>query len=78
MRKESFPSGRPQPILVRGVEYSPLGLLKSLTFDLNQDRTGTMEAYEAIDMLTGLSDKGWAYLWQSTNKGWKADNNPYK
>ena len=28
-------------------------------------------------MLTGLSDEARAYLWQSTNKGWKADNNPY-
>lgn len=36
------------------------------------------EAQAAIDMLTGLSDEGRAYLWQSTNKGWKADNNPYQ
>ena len=35
------------------------------------------EAEAAIDMLTGLSDEARAYLWQSTNKGWKADNNPY-
>ena len=36
------------------------------------------EAQAAIDMLTGLSDEGRAYLWQSTNRGWKADNNPYQ
>ena len=36
------------------------------------------EAQEAIDMLTGLSDEARAYLWQSTNKGWSEDKNPYR
>ena len=36
------------------------------------------EAEAAIDMLTGLSDEARAYLWQSTNKGWKEEKNPYR
>lgn len=36
------------------------------------------EAQAAIDMLTGLSDEGRAYLWQSTNKGWSEEKNPYR
>lgn len=36
------------------------------------------EAEAAIDMLTGLSDEARAYLWQSTNKGWKEAKNPYR
>lgn len=49
----------PANILVRGVEYSPIGLLKSLTVDLNQVRKGKMEAYEAIDHISaGLTGTG--------------------
>lgn len=36
------------------------------------------EAEAAIDMLTGLSNEARAYLWQSTNKGWKEEKNPYR
>ena len=36
------------------------------------------EAQEAIDMLSGLSDEARAYLWQSTNKGWSEEKNPYR
>ena len=36
------------------------------------------EAQAAIDMLTGLTDEGRAYLWQSTNKGWSEEKNPYR
>lgn len=49
----------PANILVRGVEYSPIGLLKSLTVDLNQVRKGKMEAYEVIDHISaGLTGTG--------------------
>lgn len=49
----------PANILVRGVEYSPIGLLKSLTVDLNRVRKGEMEAYEAIDHISaGLTGTG--------------------
>lgn len=49
----------PANILVRGVEYSPLGLLKSLTYDLYQVKQGKMEAWEAIDGLSaGLTGTG--------------------
>ena len=49
----------PANILVRGVEYSPLGLLKSLTYDLVQVRAGEKTAAEAIDgIAAGLTGTG--------------------
>ena len=49
----------PANILVRGVEYSPLGLLKSLTYDLAQVKRGKKEAWEAIDgIAAGLTGTG--------------------
>jgi len=42
----------PANILVRGVEYSPLGLLKGLTVDLARVRKGEMDATEAIDNIS--------------------------
>lgn len=36
------------------------------------------EAQAAIDMLTGLSDEGRAYLWQSNSKRWSEEKNPYR
>ena len=36
------------------------------------------EAEAAIAAIAGLTDKERAYLWQSTNKGWKEDNNPWR
>lgn len=36
------------------------------------------EAETAANMLAGLSDEGRAYLWQSTNKGWKENSNPFR
>lgn len=35
------------------------------------NNTNQEEAEAAIDLLTGLSREERAYLWQSTNKGWK-------
>lgn len=40
--------------------------------DITQD-----EAKAAISSIPGLSNRERAYLWQSTNKAWKNDNNPY-
>ena len=49
----------PANILVRGVEYSPLGLLKGLTYDLAQVKKGNMEASTAIDNISaGLTGTG--------------------
>lgn len=42
----------PANILVRGVEYSPVGLLKGLTYDLAQVSKGEMPAAEAIDHIS--------------------------
>lgn len=42
----------PANILVRGVEYSPLGLVKGLTRDLYKVSKGEMHAYEAIDNIS--------------------------
>ena len=39
----------PANILVRGVEYSPLGLAKGLTYDLAKVKRGEMSAAQAID-----------------------------
>lgn len=39
----------PINIAKAGLSYSPLGLTKSLTYDLNQVRKGNMEASQAID-----------------------------
>lgn len=49
----------PANILVRGVEYSPLGLLKGLSYDLVQVGKGKMSATEAIDNISaGLTGTG--------------------
>ena len=49
----------PANILVRGIEYSPVGLLKSLTYDLYKVKTGDITAAEAIDnVAAGLTGTG--------------------
>lgn len=55
----------PANILVRGFEYSPLGLAKGLTYDLYQVKKGNMTGAQAIDNIaagmtgTGLMALGW-------------------
>lgn len=49
----------PANILVRGVEYSPAGLLKSITYDAAQVHKGNMSAAEMLDNLSaGLTGTG--------------------
>lgn len=49
----------PANILVRGVEYSPIGLAKGLAYDLAQVRNGNKTAAEAIDNIAaGLTGTG--------------------
>lgn len=49
----------PANVLVRGVEYSPAGLVKALTYDAVQVRQGKMTAEEMIDHLaSGLTGSG--------------------
>lgn len=49
----------PANILVRGVEYSPLGLVKGLSYDLYKVSKGEMSAAEAIDNISaGLTGTG--------------------
>ena len=49
----------PANILVRGIEYSPIGLLKGLSYDLRQVSKGKMLATEAIDNISaGLTGTG--------------------
>ena len=49
----------PANILARGVEYSPIGLLKSLSYDLAQVAKGEKTATEAIDGISaGLTGTG--------------------
>ena len=69
---------------VNPVDYTLYELAKEMADAENSDlekRNGSIdqsEAEAAIDMLTGLSNEARAYLWQSTNKGWKESNNPYR
>lgn len=49
----------PANILARGLEYSPAGLAKSLTYDLAKVKRGQMSATEAIDNIaSGLTGTG--------------------
>ena len=49
----------PADILVRGVEYSPIGFLKSISYDLVQVQKGNMQATEMIDRAAaGLTGTG--------------------
>lgn len=49
----------PANILVRGMEYSPAGLAKALTYDLIQVKRGRMTGAEAIDHIaSGLTGSG--------------------
>ena len=49
----------PANILVRGVEYSPIGLVKSITYDLAQVKKGNMSGADMIDHLAaGLTGTG--------------------
>lgn len=49
----------PANIVVRGVEYSPVGLVKGLTYDLAQVQKGNMTAADAIDNISaGLTGTG--------------------
>lgn len=49
----------PANILARGLEYSPIGLIKSISHDLVQVKNGNMEATQLIDNLSaGLTGTG--------------------
>ena len=49
----------PANILVRGFEYSPLGLVKGLTYDLYQVKQGNMTGAQAIDNIAaGMTGTG--------------------
>lgn len=49
----------PANILARGVEYSPIGLIKSLTYDAVQVKNGNMSAADMIDDISaGLTGTG--------------------
>lgn len=49
----------PANILARGLEYSPAGLLKGLTYDLYQVRKGNLSGAEAIDHISaGMTGTG--------------------
>lgn len=53
----------PANILVRGVEYSPIGFLKSISYDLVQVQKGNMQATEMIDRAAaGLTGTGMMML----------------
>lgn len=62
----------PANILMRGVEYSPVGLVKGLTYDLAQVHNGKLSAAEAIDNIAaGLTGTGLLALGAfMTAQGW--------
>lgn len=60
----------PANILVRGVEYSPIGFLKSISYDLVQVQKGNMQATEMIDRAAaGLTGTGLMMLGLYMAKG---------
>jgi hypothetical protein len=53
----------PANILVRGVEYSPIGFLKSLSYDIVRLKNGDITATELIDNISaGLTGTGLLFL----------------
>ena len=62
----------PINIVKRGVEYSPVGLLKSVTADLNRVRKGEISATEAVDNIcAGLTGTGVVAMgWFLASSGW--------
>lgn len=59
-------------------DYLLYRLAQDVVSQDGNSNTSQDEAEAAIAMLVGLSDEARAYLWQSTNKGWAEENNPFK
>ena len=59
-------------------DYLLYRLAQDVASEDGNNNTSQDEAEAAIEMLSGLSDEARAYLWQSTNKGWKESGNPFK
>jgi hypothetical protein len=59
-------------------DYLLYRLAQDVASEDGNNNTSQEEAEAAIEMLSGLSSEEKAYLWQSTNKGWKESSNPFK
>lgn len=59
------------------VEYLLYKLAQEVVSEDGNKNTSQAEAEAAAELLTGLSKDEQAWLWQSTNKGWKSKNNPF-
>jgi len=58
-------------------EYLLYKLACEVVSEDGNDSTSQAEAEAAIKLLTGLTSRERAALWQSTNKGWKSESNPW-
>ena len=66
------------PYGISEADYLLYRLAQEVVSEDWNNNTSQDEAEAAIEMLSGLSDEARAYLWQSTNKGWKDGGNPFK
>ena len=74
--REKIDSGK--SVGIDEVEYLLYKLAQEVVSEDGNKNTSQSEAEAAAEMLTGLSKAERAWLWQSTNKGWNAKNNPFK
>lgn len=74
--REKIDSGK--SVGIDEVEYLLYKLAQEVVSEDGNKNTNQSEAEAAAAMLTGLSKAERAWLWQSTNKGWNAKNNPFK
>ena len=58
-------------------EYLLYKLACEVVSEDGNDSSSQAEAEAAIKLLTGLTSRERAALWQSTNKGWKSESNPW-
>ena len=63
---------------ISDTDYLLYRLAQDVVSEDGNSNTSQEEAEAAIEMLSGLSSEAKAYLWQSTNKGWKESSNPFK
>ena len=63
-----------------GLTPSEYALYKAALEKYDENNNGRIdqdEARNAVESIPGLSEEEQAFLWQSTNKGWKGTSNPY-
>jgi GTP cyclohydrolase I len=74
--REKIESGK--SVGIDEVDYVLYKLAQEVASKDGNNNTSQAEAEAAAKMLTDLSRAERAWLWQSTNKGWKTESNPFK